>query len=158
MLRAFIHTADGTFEAGFSERGLARMRFPSAEAPASLCEPLQPRVERWRILTEEALRSALQGRSPGILPPIDLSSGSPFQQSVWQALTAIPPGKTRTYGELAALLDRPGAARAVGQACGANPIPVLIPCHRVLASQGRLGGFSGGLEWKRRLLQRERTL
>lgn len=64
----------------------------------------------------------------------------------------IPPGETRSYGEIAAALGQPLASRAVGGACGANPIPVLVPCHRVLAANGRLGGFSGGLDWKRRLL------
>ena len=67
----------------------------------------------------------------------------------------IPSGRTRTYQEIARAVNRPGGARAVGQACGANPIPVLIPCHRVLAAHGRLGGFSSGLECKMRLLQRE---
>lgn len=68
--------------------------------------------------------------------------GTAFQQRVWAALRAIPPGETRSYGELAALLG--SAARAVGQANGANPIPILIPCHRVLAARGALGGYSGG--------------
>jgi len=68
------------------------------------------------------------------------------------ALQAIPPGRTASYGELARAIGRPRACRAVGGACGANPIVVLIPCHRALAANGRLGGFSGGLDWKRTLL------
>lgn len=64
----------------------------------------------------------------------------------------IPRGATMSYGEIAAKLNNPRASRAVGGACGANPIPLLVPCHRVLAANGRLGGFSGGLDWKRRLL------
>lgn len=68
--------------------------------------------------------------------------GSVFQRRVWEALCAIPPGETRSYGELAQLLG--SSARAVGQANGANPIPILIPCHRVVAAAGRLGGYSGG--------------
>lgn len=67
----------------------------------------------------------------------------------------IPSGATTAYGEIARALKKPGATRAVGSACGANPIPVLIPCHRVLAAGGRLGGFSGGLATKRQLLRRE---
>lgn len=67
-------------------------------------------------------------------------------------MLGIPRGETKSYGEIAMELHRPLASRAVGGACGANPIPVLVPCHRVLAANGRLGGFSGGLEWKRRLL------
>jgi len=67
----------------------------------------------------------------------------------------IPAGHTRSYGELAADIGKPKAVRAVGGACGANPIPLLVPCHRVLAAGGKIGGFSGGLDWKRKLLARE---
>lgn len=86
---------------------------------------------------------------------LDVSSGTPFQQRVWQAARRIPWGQTRSYGWIAAEIGQPGAARAVGQALGRNPLPVIIPCHRVLASDGKLGGFSGGLEVKRRLLALE---
>jgi O-6-methylguanine DNA methyltransferase len=97
----------------------------------------------------------LAGRAPKILPPLDLSCGTEFQQSVWQVLLKIPLGETRSYGELAKNLKHPRAFRAVGSACGANPIPVLVPCHRVLAQHRKLGGFTSGLDWKRRLLWRE---
>jgi len=70
-------------------------------------------------------------------------------------LRKIAPGQTKSYAQVARTIGRPGAVRAVGQACGANPIPVVIPCHRVLAAGGKLGGFSGGLDWKRKLLLRE---
>ncbi len=83
--------------------------------------------------------------------------GSEFQRSVWDALRAIPRGSVRSYGELAALLGRPGGSRAVGQACGANPWPVIVPCHRVVAAGGRLGGFTSGLDRKRWLLRLERA-
>ena len=66
-------------------------------------------------------------------------------------------GKTKSYGEVARAIGKPKAVRAVGGACGANPIPVLIPCHRVLAANRKLGGFSGGLNWKRKLLAQERV-
>lgn len=81
--------------------------------------------------------------------------GTDFQQQVYRAMQAIPFGETRSYGEIAASLD--GCARAVGSACGSNPIPVIIPCHRVLASGGKPGGFSGkgGLDTKKRLLDLE---
>lgn len=83
-------------------------------------------------------------------------AGTPFRQRVWAAMRAIPPGETRSYAELARLLG--SAARAVGQACGANPLPILIPCHRVVAANGSLGGYSGGdgLATKRFLLDLER--
>ena len=82
-------------------------------------------------------------------------AGTPFQQRVWNALRAIPYGQVISYGELARRIGRPGAARAVGQANGANPIPVVIPCHRVIAADGTIGGFSSGLRIKRRLLAHE---
>ena len=78
-----------------------------------------------------------------------------FQQQLWRAILRIPTGNTRTYGELARALHRPKAARAIGQACGANPIPLIVPCHRVLANGNKLGGFSAGLNWKRKLLKAE---
>ncbi len=81
--------------------------------------------------------------------------GSPFDQQVWHALQAIPYGETRTYGEVARSIGRPQGARAVGRANGRNPIPLVIPCHRVVAAGGRLGGYGGGLDLKRRLLDLE---
>lgn len=84
------------------------------------------------------------------------SSGTPFQLEVWEALRAIPYGATRSYGELAAALGRPGAARAVGAANGRNPISVVVPCHRVVGSGGALTGYAGGVEAKRALLALER--
>lgn len=82
-------------------------------------------------------------------------TGTPFQQLAWRALTEIPYGATRTYGEQAARLGRPGAARAVGAANGRNPIPIIVPCHRLLGHDGGLTGFGGGLERKRYLLEHE---
>ena len=81
--------------------------------------------------------------------------GTAFQQSVWKALTKIPVGKTVTYAELAQRVGKPKASRAVGSACGKNPIPLIVPCHRVLASNGGLGGFSSGLPVKKDLLKAE---
>lgn len=78
-------------------------------------------------------------------------TGTPFQQQVWQALRTIPRGEVRTYGEIARQIGRPKAFRAVGQACNRNPIPLLIPCHRVVGASG-LTGFAGGLELKQKLL------
>ena len=81
--------------------------------------------------------------------------GTAFQQRVWMALRAIPYGETRTYGELAAAIDSPNASRAVGMANHRNPIPIIIPCHRVIGANGTLTGYAGGLEIKRRLLALE---
>ena len=87
--------------------------------------------------------------------PLDLEDNTPFQMKVWQALRAIPYGRVRSYGWVARKIGKPRAARAVGSACGANPVPLLVPCHRVVAGDGSLGGFSGGLLNKRRLLKLE---
>jgi methylated-DNA-[protein]-cysteine S-methyltransferase len=86
--------------------------------------------------------------------PLELE-GTPFQKDVWLALGEIPYGKTISYAELASMVGRPTAFRAVGQANGANPIPIVLPCHRVLASGGRIGGYGGGLDMKRQLLALE---
>lgn len=91
--------------------------------------------------------------------PLDLYvSGTPFQQSVWQALLSIQFGKTSSYGKHALLLNKPRAVRAVGGAIGRNPISIIVPCHRVLGSNGALTGYDGGLERKKYLLQLEGIL
>lgn len=149
-----IATADGTFTARYTARGLAGLAFPGGRPPATPSR-VPARVRQWHRQTARALRAVLAGRPPRRLPPLDLTAGTAFQQAVWRQLRRIPTGQTRSYGELAGQLGRPGAARAVGAACGANPIPLLLPCHRVIASNGGRGGFSGGLAWKLRLLQRE---
>jgi methylated-DNA-[protein]-cysteine S-methyltransferase len=82
-------------------------------------------------------------------------SGSEWQKAVWAELTRIPFGETRSYGEVADALGRPGAARAVGSANARNVLPVVVPCHRVIAADGTLGGFNGGLHLKERLLEHE---
>jgi len=81
--------------------------------------------------------------------------GTPFQVSVWKEMLKIPAGSTRSYAEVARRIGRPKAFRAVAQACGANPIPIVVPCHRVVASGGKLGGYTGGIEKKLSLLAAE---
>jgi O-6-methylguanine DNA methyltransferase len=105
---------------------------------------------------------AIQGYFAGLATefaeiPLDLR-GTPFQLQVWGELQKIPLGRTRSYQELAWRLGKPQAARAVGRACGANPIPLIVPCHRVIAANGALGGFSSGLERKRWLLLHEKEV
>ena len=87
--------------------------------------------------------------------PVDLAGLPEFRQRVLMAMRKVGRGRTISYGELAARVGSPGAARAVGSACANNPVPLWVPCHRVLASGGRLGGFSGGLDVKRALLRLE---
>ncbi len=158
-MKLVIPTAEGEFTGHYSERGLAQLDFPGDERKRDITNPngaaASAQVRLWHATTTKALNEALAGRTPRELPPLDLSSGTEFQQRVWNVLRQISSGETKSYAEVAAELKKPGATRAVGGACGANPIPVLIPCHRVLAANRRLGGFSGGLDWKRKLLARE---
>ena len=90
--------------------------------------------------------------------PLDLAHGTVFQRSVWQALLSIPPGTTRTYGELAQQLGNANASRAVGGAVGRNPISIVVPCHRVIGTGGHMTGYAGGLPRKQALLQLEKTV
>jgi len=158
LYRLTIPTADGEFKAVYSDRGLVSLSFPKvtgAGRQAGLGKDVPEQVRRWHQTATRALIRALVAKEPGPLPPLDVSAGTEFQQRVWRELGRIPLGGTRSYGEVARAIGGPKSLRAVGQACGANPIPVLVPCHRVLAANHRLGGFSGGLDWKTRLLGRE---
>lgn len=153
-----LPTPDGEFLARYSLQGLCALDLPRTPAPAR--PPKSPAslpagIRAWHAITARALAAALAGQTSPELPPLDLSAGTPFQQQVWQVLRQITLGQTWSYSQVAQAIGQPKAVRAVGGACGANPIPVLVPCHRVLAANHRLGGFSGGLDWKRKLLARE---
>jgi len=151
-----IPTRDGDFVARYTDGGLASLSFPTARPVRSAATTTAtPQILRWHRETTAALERALAGREPGKLPPLDDSLGTAFQRRVWSAMRKIKPGQTRSYGEIACDIGQPKAVRAVGGACGANPIPVFVPCHRVSAAHGKIGGFSCGLEWKRTLLARE---
>ena len=158
-----IPTRVGRFVAHYSEKGLAALDFPKVGTPrrgvrtSQRDVPTVPTnaISLWHRATEAALKSILAGQTAKKLPPLDLSVGTEFQKSVWNVLRKISIGETKSYGEIARQIGKPRAVRAVGGACGANPIPVLVPCHRVLAANKKLGGFSGGLDWKRTLLARE---
>jgi O-6-methylguanine DNA methyltransferase len=154
-----VATRDGQFVARYSEKGLAELDFPSCEALVAPKRSEGGRVpapiRRWHRATAAALKAVLAGYAAKTLPPLDWSGKTEFQKSVWRALRKIRQGQTKSYGEIARAIGKPKAVRAVGGACGANPIPVLVPCHRVLAANGKIGGFSGGLHRKRELLKRE---
>jgi len=138
----------------------------------TLPQPLQREV--YSLLGDNVSRAALSSRYfEGLMErfqayfsgnrvdfpdELDLSGATPFQRSVWQAARLIPYGQTRSYSWLAGQVGSPGAARAVGQALGRNPLPIIIPCHRVLAGDGGLGGFSAGIEIKRFLLNLEKIM
>ena len=131
---------EGVMGLSFGDRGPARVGV-SARARSHLDAAV------------EALDAYFAGTPPR-LPHLDVR-GTPFQRAVWDALSAIPWGEVRTYGEIARLLGREGGARAVGFANGQNPVAILVPCHRVVAAGGRLGGYAGGIEVKRWLLAHE---
>ncbi len=159
-----ISTGDGQFIARYSDKGLTELYFPKSrrlvESPlvsangGAADKQSKLQILRWHKLTSNALKRVLSGGEPSELPPLDIK-GTAFQRSVWSAMRKISPGQTKSYGEVAKAVGKPKAVRAVGGACGANPIPVLVPCHRVLAAHGKIGGFGGGLHWKRTLLFRE---
>ena len=107
------------------------------------------------IETEKQLREYFAGERREFELPLDMR-GTQFQKDVWDALLGIPFGETKSYGELAAQLGDPNRSRAVGAANGRNPISIVVPCHRVIGSSGKLTGFAGGLDVKARLLAMER--
>jgi methylated-DNA-[protein]-cysteine S-methyltransferase len=152
-----ISTRDGKFIAHYSEKGLAEIDWPKTNRVSSRAakkEIVSAKIKNWHRTTETALKKILAGKKSK-LPPLDWTGKTEFQKSVWRQMLKISTGKTKSYGEIAAAIGNPKAVRAVGGACGANPVPVLVPCHRVLAANKKLGGFSGGLDWKRSLLKRE---
>jgi AraC family transcriptional regulator of adaptative response/methylated-DNA-[protein]-cysteine methyltransferase len=120
--------------------------FPNAERIVRDDDAILPALQ--------AVLDYLHGRSPHVDLPLDVRATA-FQRRVWQGLLAIPPGETRSYGELADELGAPGASRAVGSACANNPVALVIPCHRVTRADGGLGGYRWGVAAKKALLERE---
>jgi methylated-DNA-[protein]-cysteine S-methyltransferase len=152
-----IATRDGKFVAHYSEKGLTELDWPKvgrASSRAAKQNDVPAKIKNWHRTTKTALKKILAGKKSK-LPPLDWTGKTEFQKSVWRQMLKISTGKTKSYGEIASAIGNPKAVRAVGGACGTNPVPVLVPCHRVLAANKKLGGFSGGLDWKRKLLTRE---
>jgi methylated-DNA-[protein]-cysteine S-methyltransferase len=124
--------------------------------PAHGPEPSWERVDSAFRAVREQLDAYFEGGLRAFELPLRMD-GTPFQHLVWAGLRAIPYGETVSYAELARRIGRPGASRAVGSANGRNPISIVVPCHRVIAADGTLGGYGGGLERKDFLLQHETT-
>ncbi len=147
----------GRFTLAATEKGLCALRLPGPGEGVflrKLVEALGAEPENARQRMSHAiaqLEEYLAGSRREFELDID-PAGTAFQQRVWSALATIPFGETRTYGQIAAQIGSPGGARAVGLACGKNPVAIVIPCHRVVATRGHLGGYGGGLDWKKRLL------
>jgi O-6-methylguanine DNA methyltransferase len=154
----------GRLRVASTESGVAFLGFPRASGRGFtgwLARTL-PGAQREEAFApnREAVRQVLEyldGKRTRFELALDLR-GTPFQRSVWAQLSAIPYGETRSYVEVARAIGRPAAVRAVGAANGSNPVPLVVPCHRVIAADGGLGGFGGGLELKRRLLAMERSI
>ncbi|KAA9130213.1 methylated-DNA--[protein]-cysteine S-methyltransferase [Marinihelvus fidelis] len=129
---------------------LVEIRFPGQHLEAAPGQPGDPALA--------AARSQLEEYFAGQRRQFDLplaASGTAFQQQVWRALAAIPYGQLRSYRDIALSIGRARAVRAVGAANGRNPLPIVVPCHRVVGADGSLTGFAGGLETKRQLLELE---
>ena len=145
-----------------SEKGVCAIAF--GEDPAMLVRDLQDRFPKAELVggdpafeaTVARVVGAVEAPGLGLDLPLDIR-GTAFQQRVWQALRAIPPGRTASYAEIAAALGEPSAIRAVAGACAANTLAIAIPCHRVIRSDGALSGYRWGVERKAVLLQREKA-
>ncbi len=156
------HSAIGAVYVGVTSRGLCAVRFGLSERQfvAALRHETRANPVRSAARAGAAARQLgeyLAGRRTAFEVPVDLSRMTAFQQEVLQAACQIPRGQVRTYSDLARQIGRPKAARAVGQALGSNPVPIVVPCHRVLAADGSLRGYSGGggIATKEQLLRLE---
>jgi AraC family transcriptional regulator of adaptative response/methylated-DNA-[protein]-cysteine methyltransferase len=159
---ASIETPLGPMLAAAEDRGLVLLEFLDRPALVKELEELRDRHDYLAAPGEHphfgALREQLKAFFAGARREFDVPlhlPGTAFEQSVWAALRSIPSGETRSYGELAAALGQPGAARAVGAANGRNRVAILVPCHRVVGQDGRLTGYGGGLRRKQKLLELE---
>jgi len=157
--RTTMSTPIGELVLVASESGLREIRLPLPERRP----PSAAQDSREHPILDEAVRQLgeyFRGERTGFDLPLDVQ-GSPFQREVWESLRSIPYGATDTYGGLATRVGRPGAARAVGGANGANPLPIVVPCHRVVGADGALTGYGGptdaGIAMKRWLLRHEAT-
>ncbi len=162
---ALFDTPIGPCGIAWTAAGIAGLQLPGADAeatrrrmsrrfPGAVERTPPPGVQRAR----DRVLALLAGERTDLSGlPLDLSGVPDFDRRVYEVARAIPPGQTLTYGEIARRLDAPAEARAVGQALGRNPVAIIVPCHRVLAADGRMGGFSasGGVSTKRRILEIE---
>ena len=153
-------TAFGWMVVVGSEAGLVRLTIPQPspdKALAQVNDLVRKSVARTTVFRELIVRLGLyfEGERVEFVDDLDVRGSTPFQRDVWKVTAEIPYGETRSYGWIAKELGRPMSARAVGQALAKNPLPIVIPCHRVTGSGGSLGGYSGGVEMKRRLLELE---
>jgi len=158
-----VTTPIGRLLVAATDSGLVRIAFRQREASfvTALRKRLGAEVVRSRSRTAEIvsqLRAYFAGARREFDVPLDLNALTSFQRRVLLATTKVPSGKVVSYGDIARRIGRPRGSRAVGQALGRNPVPIVIPCHRVVGSGGRLGGYTGGLDVKKTLLRLEGAL
>lgn len=149
----------GGLVVGVSDDGLAIIEFDQGEFPKGrLAQAANwvPSEARTAVAIQQ-LQEYFDGRRREFTVPLDLR-GTDFQKKCWRALLKIPYGRTRSYAQIASSVGCPQGFRAVGMANHDNPVPIIVPCHRVLASDGGLGGYGGGLQVKRKLLELEGAL
>ena len=152
-----IHSPVGNLKLVASDKGLVAILWQNEKlSRVPLNELVEDTVHPILLDTERELGEYFAGKRRTFSVPLDMR-GTSFQKNVWQALLAIPFGETRSYGQLAKQLGNPQAMRAVGAANGRNPISIIVPCHRVIGSSGKLTGFAGGLETKAYLLNLEES-
>lgn len=158
MIVEALETPIGTLTLAHAEGALVHVAFDGewSRAEAALTARYgAPSAAASHTETLKRLRAYFDG-DPTAIESIPVApAGTPFRRAVWDAMRAIPAGQTITYAELAARVGRPSATRAAGTACGANPIPIVIPCHRIVRTGGGIGGYGGGLPVKRWLLSHE---
>jgi methylated-DNA-[protein]-cysteine S-methyltransferase len=157
MNYCYLDTPIGKLLVAGDEQGVHRITFPTKGKPGEAALPEAGWTESVRGPVKEAVRQ-LKEYFAGRRTEFDLPlapDGTGFQKSVWRHLRDIPYGETISYGELARRLGNPKASRAVGAANGSNPLPIVIPCHRVIGSNGKMTGFGGGIPVKEALLALE---
>jgi len=158
-----FRTLHGWVGVAATEHGISRIVLPKKDKAAVLRElgsetveaTSDPAVAPLLAKAVKLLTCYFSGERVSFDVPLDLRYYTPFQQAVWNTAKAIPSGETQSYAWIAKRIRNPKASRAVGQALGANPVPIVIPCHRVISSAGTMGGFSGGIGMKKKLLELE---
>ena len=152
-----IETPIGRYTLAANAEGLTRVQPEAGGSPASARHDAEPEATRHVDAAEKALHEYFAGERQDFRDLAIAPEGSPFQRRVWNALRAIPFGQTASYGEIAQRIGRDGAARAIGSANRANPLSIVVPCHRVVGADGNLTGYAGGLDRKRWLLSHEHS-
>jgi len=147
--QAVLATPIGGLGVAVADSVVVGVSFGATERPVTgVLDPVLASVLR-------ELGEYFAGERMAFTVPFRFDGGSSFERAVWERIASIPYGEMLTYGEIARAVGEPGGAQAVGAACGRNPVPVIVPCHRVVGANGRLVGFGGGLPRKRHLLQLE---